>query len=233
MITATQSPPQTKGNIETPVGTTLDYDAPVRPVSPRGTPVWRLAESYPPQGAWDDADYFALDVEGERIELVDGCLEFLTMPIRRHESLAVKLFKKLDRLLGEDNVYPSGYKLQIRNRVPRRRNDYRQPDIIASIDGRGFGPRFATAATLVVEILSHEKADHERDLVEKRRDYAEAGVLEYWVVDPEAKTVLLLRLDGEAYAEVGTIGPGQTVVSEAVAGFEVDVTELFDTPAAS
>ena len=94
----------------------------------RGGPVWRLAETFPEQGEWNDADYLALDVEGERIELVDGCLEFLTMPIRRHESLAIKLFRKLDRLLGEDNAYPSGYKLQIRNRVPRQRNDYRLPD---------------------------------------------------------------------------------------------------------
>ena len=232
MSTATLTPPPQADSKTASSPDAFETESEAPPLR-RGRPVWRLAQTFPEQGDWNDADYLALDVKGERIELVDGCLEFLTMPIRRHESLAIKLFKKLDQLLGEDNVYPSGYKLQIRNRVPRQRNDYRLPDVIASIGGEGFGPRFASAATLVVEVMSHEAADHERDLVEKRRDYAEAGVPEYWVVDPEARTVLLLRLDGEAYAEVGTFGPGQTVVSEAVEGFEVDVTELFDTPAAS
>jgi Uma2 family endonuclease len=50
---------------------------------------------------------------------------------------------------------------------------------------------------LVVEIIS--EGDAKRDRVEKYEDYARAGIPEYWIVDPETKTLDVLRLSGESY----------------------------------
>jgi len=71
--------------------------------------------------------------------------------------------------------------------------------------------------------------EHSRiELVVKRRAYAAAGVPEYWIVDPEAETVTVLRLDGDAYAEHGVFARGATATSARYAGLSVDVDAVFD-----
>ena len=68
----------------------------------------------------------------------------------------------------------------------------------------------------------------ERDLVEKRGDYAERGVPEYWIVNPQSETVTVLRLPGDLDEEAGNYPRGELAVSELLAGFSVAVTAIFD-----
>jgi Uma2 family endonuclease len=68
----------------------------------------------------------------------------------------------------------------------------------------------------------------ERDLVEKRGDYAEAGIPEYWIVNPETETITVLRLEDTAYAEHGVFGRGAEAASALVPGFIVSVDAVFD-----
>ena len=56
---------------------------------------------------------------------------------------------------------------------------------------------FWERADLVMEVVSPEKP--ERDYVTKRLDYAEAGIPEYWIVDPRTKTVEVLKLEESEY----------------------------------
>ncbi len=81
-------------------------------------------------------------------------------------------------------------------------------------------------ADLVVEVVSPDKPEH--DLVEKRRDYAEASVPEYWIVDPRSETIAVLRLQDGAYVEHGVFGRGAEATSALLAGFAVDVAAVFD-----
>ena len=48
----------------------------------------------------------------------------------------------------------------------------------------------------------------EPDLVDKRRDYAEAGIPEYWIVDPRGETITVLGLRRGAYLEQGVYRRG-------------------------
>jgi putative restriction endonuclease len=52
---------------------------------------------------------------------------------------------------------------------------------------------------LLMEIVSPGKDSRKRDLVDKRSEYAEAGIPEYWIVDPEQRTINVLTLDGAGY----------------------------------
>lgn len=83
-------------------------------------------------------------------------------------------------------------------------------------------------ADLVMEVVSPD--DPNRDLIIKRQDYAEAGIPEYWIVNPLNKTVSVLTLVDGAYVEeqVGQIG--MTVQSRLLDGFEVNVQAVFDAP---
>ena len=223
--------------LDAPPEETLEADAldgpPALPRSRDGEPAVEVAAFFPMQGHWTEKAYFALpDDDGPRCELVKGRLELLPMPTRWHESIADYLFERLKARLGRWNAYGGGYRLRIRANVPRRPDDFRFPDAMASLDCEGWGEKFATAATLVAEVVSGDPRDRERDFEAKRRDYAEAGVPEYWIVDPEARTVTVLALDGGSYREAGRYAAGQTAASLAVEGFVVDVDELLAEPPA-
>jgi len=68
----------------------------------------------------------------------------------------------------------------------------------------------------------------ERDLVDKRRDYAEARVPECWIVNPQTETITVLRLREGAYEEAGIYRRGELAASVLMAGFSVAVAEVFD-----
>ena len=79
---------------------------------------------------------------------------------------------------------------------------------------------------MALEVVSADKP--ERDLVEKRGDYAEAGIPEYWIVNPLDETVTVLTLDGDAYSESGVFRRGESATSALLEGFAVRVDEVFD-----
>lgn len=69
-----------------------------------------------------------------------------------------------------------------------------------------------------MEVVS---TDRQHDLVTKRAEYARAGIPEYWIVDPQERRITVLSLDGDAYREHGSWGPGQTADSSSLPGFAV------------
>ena len=78
---------------------------------------------------------------------------------------------------------------------------------------------------LVIEILSAATA--ERDRGYKRALYARHGVAEYWLVDPAAETVWIHRPRAGVLAVAHTFGREQTLRSPLLAGFELDLNDIF------
>jgi Uma2 family endonuclease len=64
--------------------------------------------------------------------------------------------------------------------------------------------------------------------VTKRREYAEAGIPEYWIVDPGERTIAVLHLTDGEYAVDGPFRAGQEAASRLLAGFKADVQAVFD-----
>ena len=79
---------------------------------------------------------------------------------------------------------------------------------------------------LVVEILS---SDRNRDLVMKRDLYADAGIPEYWIVDPVNDVLTVLELSGNEYVE-RTLGRDDTLSTAAIPGFALSLEQLFGDP---
>lgn len=86
--------------------------------------------------------------------------------------------------------------------------------------------RAPTGRDIVVEVVSASPEDRVRDLVVTRREYAQAGIPEYWIVDPLAETITVLRLEGDVYVEHAQPGPGAIVVSATLNGLTVPVDHL-------
>ena len=81
---------------------------------------------------------------------------------------------------------------------------------------------------LVIEVVSGSARDRQRDLVIKRDEYAQAGIPEYWIVDPEAEIITVLRLDDRVYVEHGQFGRGTVASSATLPGLQAPVDNVFD-----
>jgi Uma2 family endonuclease len=160
------------------------------------------------------------------IELSNGCLEVLPMPDLYHQRIVKMLLFRLD-----DFVRPLRQGRVVQAPLPVRfgRGKFREPDIGYFEKHRIKDARTPPeGADLVMEVVSPGNESRERDLVVKRREYAKAGVREYWIVDPEEKTITVLTLAGRSYKVHGVFKPGEDAASKLLKGFKVSVTEVFD-----
>ena len=189
-----------------------------------GEPAWEIALLFPEQGAWTEDDYLALSVN-HPVEFSDGCLEVLPMPTYLHQAIVRFLFGVLERFVtagaeGEVLFAP----LPIRLRAGK----YREPDIVYLRPQRvPKNPRSQPeGADLVIEVVSEGQENRDRDLLVKPKEYAAAGVSEYWIVDPEQRRIVVMTLKDGAYQLHGEFGSGQIADSVLLPGFTVLVDEV-------
>lgn len=179
----------------------------------------------PQQGQWSEEAYLWLtDRTNRLVELTDGYLEVLPMPTDRHQTVLVFVYELLVVFLRPmgGKVLVAPLRLRIR---PRK---FREPDLLLLCDAKDprRQDRYWRGADLVLEVVSPERPEY--DLIEKRRDYAELGIPEYWIVDPQAETITVLRLEGGAYGEHGVFGRGTVAESPLLPGLTVSVDAVFD-----
>lgn len=184
-----------------------------------------LKHLLPEQGAWTEEEYLWLtDSTTRLVEFTDGYIEVLPIPTTKHQKILSFLFIAFDLFLRPRGgcVLFSALRLRIRE------GKFREPDLLllkSEKDSR-LEDRFWTGADLVLEVVSKDKP--ERDLIHKRRDYAEGKVPEYWIVNPEDESILVLGLNGKRYKKLGAFRRGQKAKSSVLDGFEIDVSQTFD-----
>jgi Uma2 family endonuclease len=183
-----------------------------------------LLELLPDQGTWSDEDYLWLTDHTTRlVELSDGFLELLPMPTDKHQSILEFLF-----LLFHGCLTPLGGKVHLAPmRLRVRAGKFREPDLLLLLDAKDprRENRFWTGADLVLEVVS--KDNPERDLIQKRNDYAQARIPEYWIVNPLNETILVFHLKGKKYQQSGPFARGNKAASR-ILDFSVNVDEVFD-----
>lgn len=193
------------------------------------TPVreWKdvLADILPRQGEWTEEEYLVLtDHRVHLVEFTDGNLDVLPMPTDKHQAILGFLFLAFAKF-----IEPRGGKARFAPlRLRIRPGKFREPDLVllqSANDARRQN-RFWEGADLALEVVSEEKP--ERDLIDKRGDYAEARVPEYWIVNPQSQTITVLQLRGDSYEEAGIYRRGQEATSTLLAGFSVLVAATFD-----
>lgn len=192
-----------------------------------GDYAWGIATMYPEQGSWGLEDYYSLtDGSNRRVEFVDGRLEFLPMPTELHQQLAGFLYHALLRFVTRNPLGRVPFP-PIRVRVSPGK--VREPDVLflAAENAHKRHNRAWDGADLVVEVVSGDHGDRKRDYVDKVDDYARIGIREYWIVDHEARVVIVHRLDEGTYSVAGRYTDGETAASVLLDGFTVDVAALF------
>lgn len=126
--------------------------------------------------------------DGKRYEAIGGELYLTPAPSLRHQRVSGKLFTALVRLLDDAGL---GYVFTAPTGVefPDTEEGV-QPDIVFVAKSRSeilVPEGIRGAPDLVVEILSPGTAERDRTI--KMKLYARQGVVQYWVVDPEAERV--------------------------------------------
>ena len=144
------------------------------------------------------ADYYTWN-DGKRYELIDGTAYLMEpAPLLRHHDISSvlygRLFTFLDGKPGE--VYHAPF--DVRLNFGAGDDTVLQPDIVMFRDRSKLGGTGCIGAPdMVIEILSPSTA--RRDRVEKFNQYLRAGVREYWIVDPDDKTVVANTLEKGVY----------------------------------
>ncbi len=179
----------------------------------------------PLQGLWTEQQYLLISGSSRRLlEFADGSLEVLPVPTDNHQVISRFLLFALVSLVQR----MGGTVLYAPLRLRIREGKFREPDLLLVLDAAD--PRRQNAywlgADLVVEIVSPD--DPERDTKVKRAEYAEASILEYWIVDPEGETLTVLHLAGTSYAEYGVFHRGDIATSLLLSDLAIQASALFD-----
>jgi Uma2 family endonuclease len=142
---------------------------------------------------------------------------------------ALRLGSLLDRFVfdgGLGVVLASPFDI----RLPSRIADPVEPDIVVFKNGNlpSRGERFFEGVPdLVIEVLS--PSTRRREQTVKLDAYRDAGVPEYWLVDPSARTVVVHGLSGDrrSYIELVRSGLGGEATSAVLPGLRIALAEIF------
>ena len=191
------------------------------------TPDEFQGSAYPPQGRWTYEDYLRLPDDGRRYEILRGVLYVQAAPAPLHQIVLrrfvrVLLFFLEENPVGEllfapvDVIFPAGLATPV------------QPDLLlikAERTGIIKDQNIEGAPDLVLEVLS--PSTRRLDRKTKFDVYAEAGVHEYWLADPLARTVEVFVLRDGTYVLLGKFERGERLRSEVIPGFEPPLDEIF------
>ena len=177
------------------------------------------------------ADYLAWP-EDERVEIIDGVLYMQATPSPEHQEISMNLATQIAVYLKGKSckVYAAPFSVRLLTKGDERKaEDVKkvvEPDITvvcdkSKIDNQGC----KGIPDWIIEIISPSSIKHDR--VTKFNQYEKAGVVEYWIVEPEGKilSVFLLQSDGrygrpEIYTEedkiIVSIFPDLTIDLSAV-----------------
>ncbi|MBI3760783.1 MAG: Uma2 family endonuclease [Chloroflexi bacterium] len=183
-----------------------------------------IAEFYPRPGEWTEEDYLTFSDTSRIVELSDGTVEVPEMPTDPHQ-LAV------NRLLFFLMLYLDTHK---RGRVrtaplPVRLwpGKFREPDLVFMLNEHAdrIEVEYWGVPDLAVEV--HSPGTRRTDRTKKKKEYAQAGITEYWMADYKAETIEVCRLAGDAYELRAKFGAEDTLTSEMLPGFELKIAEVF------
>lgn len=188
---------------------------------------WEVATLFPEQGSWTESAYLELtDGTNRRIEFADGRLEFLPMPTELHQALVGFLYHALLAFAtaGDLGLVPFPPL-----RVRLASGKVREPDVLFLLKEHYHlrSNRVWNGADLVMEVVSADPKDRQRDYEEKLIEYSAAGISEYWIVDPERFLVVVYQLLDGKYVLRGEYPRGEIANSELLPGFSIDVAMLF------
>jgi Uma2 family endonuclease len=171
-------------------------------------------------------EFFQLTLLSNRqYQLLNGRSIVNPAPTMKHQRIARRLFRLLDsfvasRVLGEVWFAPCDVVLS--------QFDVVQPDLFFVSTERAdivSEKNVQGAPDLIIEVLSATTAHLDRGY--KQHLYANHGIPEYWLVDPDAERVEVLALGDAGYETIGVYRAGETVTSRLLTDLRIPIDDVF------
>jgi Uma2 family endonuclease len=183
-----------------------------------------MAQTKPTTGAWTYEDLLRLPDDGKRYEIIEGTLYEMPSPLLAHAQVIANLMFHLGmpaRSLGARlftaplHVFIAGGNLV-------------QPDVIVVLPQGAARPvprGVQGPPDLAIEVLSPSNRGHDR--LTKRSLYVQAGVREYWIVDPDARTIDVLTLHLDAFHLIQTAAAVDRLESPLLTSLSITAADIF------
>ena len=147
------------------------------------------------QGEFNIEDYYALP-DTRRAELIDGVIYDMAAPSSIHQAILTKisnlLFNYIQQKQGKCMLFPAPLDVQL----DCDNKTMVQPDMVIICDYNKLRKKNVFGAPdFVIEILS--RSTRKKDSIKKLQKYENAGVREYWIVDPDKKKVIVYEFEVE------------------------------------
>lgn len=182
------------------------------------------------------ADYLTWQFK-ERVELIRGwVLKMSPAPNVRHQRISGVIFNEVyNHLRGNScQVFTAPFDVRLPLPPQQAKGDkidtVVQPDIVVICDPAKLDEQGCIGAPdIVVEILS--PGNTRREMKDKMELYQNAGVQEYWVVDPEHEFIIVYT-HNEAGQYFGSLPftEGSVLTSKVLPLFQMEVGHVFATP---
>jgi Uma2 family endonuclease len=193
------------------------------------SPRWatEVAQLWPPQGQWTETAYFELPDTNRIVELSERELILMRPPSFTHQRVLDNLYALLKTFVQENGLGATAFAPLAVRLWPGK---IREPDILfyAAVHRDRIGEWVSGPPDLAMEIIS--PGTRKTDRQEKFYEYAQAGIAEYWLVDPDGETVEVYALVDGVY-ELHERGHADgRVTSRLLAGFAVALADIFAAP---
>jgi Uma2 family endonuclease len=160
----------------------------------------KYGNPYKRQGEFTLEDYYALPDE-QRVELIDGVFYDMSAPRIVHQDISYLIHSSIADYIKKNKGKCKAFFAPVDVQIDRDNKTMVQPDVLVICDRskiKGFG--VFGAPDFLVEILS--VSTRKKDMTIKLAKYQEAGVREYWIVDPKNRILITYNFMDEEFVPV-------------------------------
>ena len=167
-------------------------------------------------------DYWNLP-EGKRAELINGRFYAMAPPSRIHQKIVAQFTKILAQYIdshqGNCEVYPAPFAVNL----DANDENWVEPDVSVICDKTKLTEKGCSGAPdFIIEIVS--PSSRHMDYTTKNTLYFNAGVREYWIVDPEKERTTVYRYEEDVAPAIFSFG--QDIKIGIYSGLTVNISEL-------
>lgn len=161
-------------------------------------------------------EYLSFDDETDKLyELFNG--ELVELPPESGENVGISnfLFLQFAAIVGHLKVRGHGLELEVRGEPKNRYPDLTiiREEHLTQLQQRNTIRLFMEPPLLVIEAVSPGEESRERDYTDKRSQYQDRGIPEYWLIDSNGKIITVLQLEGNVYKQVGVFDGNDLIQS--------------------
>ena len=170
------------------------------------------------------------DTSEKLYELFNGKLIEMPPESGLNIQIANRLFLVFALMIGTDRVRGQGLELEVRGEPRNRYPDLTiiRPEHIEQLSQRNTIRLSMLPPLLAIEVVSPGELQRDRDYVAKRIQYQDLSIPEYWIVDPQTQTILVLEITETGYTEIGVFAGDNLIISPQFRHIDLTASQVFN-----